>query len=78
MKATTVTLPAFLASALVNGDVTGLEDRDLPMLKACEDFVSPGRVVSCDGEPYFKPFLYTRPAMGFCGDVLDYTVLSEE
>jgi hypothetical protein len=69
----TVTLPAYLASALINGDVSGLEDDDMKWLKAAEDYVAPGRIVSCDGESYFSHTcdLWGHPAC----DVLEYTVM---
>lgn len=95
MKSETVTLPAFLAPALINGDTSGLqtaEERaaqpfsgprehaqdDFAWLEAAIKYCAPGRIVSCEGEPYFAAY-YSLPGMPCLGmDVLDYVVLYPE
>lgn len=77
MRAETVTLPAFLASALINGDLSGLEDRDLPWVEAAIAYCAPGRIVSCDGEPFFVRYC-DLPGFNLACDCLEYTVLYAE
>lgn len=75
----TIVLPAFLASALINGDVSGIEDSpdDMAMLRAVEGMLTRRgwSVVSCEGEPYFAR--YPAWLSSLSGDVLEYTVLYE-
>lgn len=69
--------PAFLASALVNGDRSSLSDEDE---KLCDDFVSwiaPGRVVATtEEEAYFATIALCYGAF-FTGDVVTYVVHEE-
>lgn len=79
MKPQTVKLPAFLASALVNGDRSSLTtDDDLAMLHAALKYVAPGRVVSAEGEPYIGRFCDLPGCAGDQHDVLDYLVMYPE
>lgn len=80
--------PAFLASALINGDLSGLEDgqgdpeqakRDLATLDAFLAYCAPGAVVSIASdesgetmEPYFGRFDFPEGTLG-C-DLVDYVV----
>lgn len=54
MKTETYELPAFWASALINGDWTGLEDEDESALKAWLEAFEPGYCVDVSDEPFFK------------------------
>lgn len=74
MRVETVTLPAFLAPALINGDVSGLEDRDMRWLEVAHEYVAPGHIVSCEGESYFA-WHCDLPGFRLGADMLDYTVL---
>lgn len=73
IEVSTVTLPAFLASALVNGDTSGLSDADLPLVEAAHAYVAPGRIVSAEGEPYFARTC-DLPGFHLGCDVMEYTV----
>lgn len=76
MRVETVVLPAYMASALVNGDYSGIEDGDEKWVQAALDYVAPGRIVSCDGESYFS---HRCDLWGHLAcDVLEYTVLYPE
>lgn len=77
MRSETVTLPAFLASALINGDVSGLDDADMKWLEAAHEYVSPGHIVSTEGEGYFA-WSCDLPGYTLGGDVLEYVVLYTE
>lgn len=74
MEASTVWLPAYLASRLVNGDGSGLSEAEERDAVLCEAYVAPGRIVSTRGETVFGK-LYTP--VGFNGDLLEYVVLTE-
>lgn len=70
----TVTLPAFLASALINGDTSGLERQyDLDLLQEAYDYVAPGTIVSCSDEPFFQRGC-DLPGFTQGADMLEYTV----
>lgn len=79
MKIEKVTLPAFLASALVNGDESGLDASGLVTLARVRDYLGEMDVIDVarddDGEAEESRFtwnfdLYCGDARG--GDVLDY------
>lgn len=75
MKTEIYTAPAEWASALVNGDYSGL---DAAETAACREWlagIAPARVVGAAGEPRFTWHfrLYGGTADG--GDVLDYQTL---
>lgn len=74
----TVTLPAFLAPALINGDVSGIEDspEDMALLDKALAYVAPGHIVSCGEESFFTR--YTDLGPGLVCDALTYTVLYHE
>jgi hypothetical protein len=68
--------PAFLASALINGDTTSFDDegRDQALLDLFLGWVSPGHVVSCDDENEFEHLWINGTR--FSGATVRYTVLS--
>lgn len=79
VKVREITLPAFLASALVNGDTSGLDDEGLACFARCIEIAAPWEIVDVardsEGnaeEPRFTwAFrLYGGDADG--GDVLNY------
>lgn len=53
MNFTTYTLPAFWASALINGDSSGLSDDEDQALAQWLDDVKPGYCVGCEDSPEF-------------------------
>lgn len=76
MRTETVILPAYLASALVNGDVSGIEDEDQKWIDAALEYVAPGRIVSAEGEPYFA---HSCELSGHLAcDVMEYTVMYDD
>ncbi len=68
-----VRMPAFLATALINGDTSGLEPRDMPMLERALEFCKGAHIADCS-EPYFDHAFIFRGEW-FNGDVADYTLL---
>lgn len=77
MTSQTVKLPAFLASALVNGDESGLTEEDSVWLARAREYVAPGDVVDV-GEPYFS-WTCELPGWGRLGaDMADFVVLYPE
>jgi len=74
MKTKELILPAFLASALINGELTGLEDRDLPIYEEILEATKGWNPVDV-GEPYFDD-IYSPTVGHFAGDVAVYTFLS--
>lgn len=77
MRTETVTLPAFLASALINGDLSGLSDDNKRWVEAAVAYCAPGRIVSCDGEPFFQ-WSCKLPGFTLGADMLEYTVLYDD
>ena len=70
MKTTIYTLPAYWASALINGDFSGLEDSEE---KEINDFIAGenlGSCLDCTTDPEFKR---TNDAGTLAGDCLDFT-----
>lgn len=70
-------LPAYLASALINGDVTGLGDEPdaLKVVEAAEKLASPGHYVGVGEDTRFAWYC-DLPGWGRRGvDVADFTVL---
>ena len=54
MTTDTVVLPVFLASALVNGDTSGLDSNELDWVDKAINYCAPGRIVGCmDGEGWY-------------------------
>jgi hypothetical protein len=84
IKWDTVTGPAFLASALVNGDTSGLDAAGLECLARFEAWIAPGYVVDvardADGEANEPRFTWSFDLHGgdtAGGDVVDYVVHTE-
>lgn len=70
--------PAFLASALINGDESGLESPDdYETLNRFRAYVENAEVVDC-GEPYFSWHfdLYGGSCRG--GDLVEYTCIRRD
>lgn len=76
MRTETVVLPAFLASALINGDTSGLSPEDLPWLEKAKEFCAPGSVVDV-GESYCSRYC-DLPGYVLGADMAEYTVLYAE
>jgi hypothetical protein len=70
----TVVFPAFLASALINGDLSGLEPDDLPWVAKAVEYCEPGYIVSCGEESFFS---WTCDLPGFSkgADMMEFTVM---
>lgn len=75
MRSETVILPAFLASALINGDTSGLEEADLQWLEAAVAYCAPGHIVSCEGEAFFTWGGTDLPGFTLGCEALEYVVL---
>jgi hypothetical protein len=75
MRIETVTLPAFLACALINGDTSSLNDDDMKALEVAENYVAPGRIVGCGDESFFSSYC-DIPSLA--GDMLEYTVMYDD
>lgn len=74
IRAETVTLPAFLASALINGDLSGLSDGDERWVEAAVAYCAPGRIVSCSDEEFFS-WSCDLPGFNKGANMLEYTVI---
>lgn len=73
-ETTTAVMPAFLASALVNGDLSGIEQKpDLDLYEACVKYCEGYSIVDV-GEPYFSNSIDV-PGERFAGDVAEYVLL---
>lgn len=76
-----ITLPAFLASALVNGDESGLEERDEPVLARVYEMLGDWQVVDVardeEGNGEEARFTWSYDLHGGDakgGDVLNYVI----
>lgn len=65
MKTYIEVLPEFLAPALINGDLSGLNDQEEIMVKEIENFH--GSPIDCSNEPYFGRY------KGMVCNLLEYT-----
>lgn len=78
----TVTAPAAWASALVNGDQSGLTTEDIIAMNAwIKRELAPGESVvgTVDGaEPYFSKSYWLYDDRSQAGDVIDYQALTSE
>ena len=73
METTTYWLPAHWASALVNGDFTGLDEDDeeaLMRVIAGEQLPDP---IACGDEPEFRKYHDAQPYGVLACDCLEYT-----
>ena len=72
MKIETYSLPAFWASALINGDFSGLEDGDAAILRSwLAQHPELGGCLSCTDEPEFRKHHDTSEVLA-C-DCLDFS-----
>lgn len=77
MKTIEYTLPAFWASALINGDYTGLSDEDEAELEAwleSESDAINGDCLNVSDEPEFRPY---NDAGTLACDCLTYTFIAK-
>jgi len=72
-KVDTVVLPAFLATALINGDMSGLEDDDERWVEAAVKYIAPARFIDV-GEAYFSNYC-DLPGYRLAADMAEYTIL---
>jgi hypothetical protein len=77
MRSETVTLPAFLAPALINGDTSGLEESDMKWVEAAHAYCAPGHIVSCGDGTWFA-WRNDLPGFNLGCDVMEYTILYPE
>jgi hypothetical protein len=70
----TYTLFAHWASALINGDESGMEETEITEMNNWLNAENPGCCVGCSNEPYFK---WRNDASNLGGDVLDYTYFKQ-
>ncbi len=68
---TTFILPSYWASALINGDYSGLDETETQQVKDWEKTNSEYYVVEC-GEQYFSSY---NDATNLAGDVCDFTAI---
>ena len=73
MNTTTYTLPALWASALINGDFSGLPPADTEYLDAWLRIEQPGACLSCSDEPFFARTHDAYGVMPLAAECLDYT-----
>lgn len=70
-------MPAFLASALINGDLSGLNEDDLLWVQVAHIYCEPGRIVDCGDETFFSRSC-DLPGFRLGADMMEYTVLYPE
>lgn len=70
-------LPAFLASALINGDTSGLEESDAKWLEAVYEHLKGGHIVDCSEETHFSNYC-SLPTWRLGADMAEYTVMYDE
>jgi hypothetical protein len=70
----TYILPAYWASAIINGDTSGLEDSEIKELDDWFELNNQPNIVDCSNEPHFS---HSNDAGTLAGDVLEYTALIE-
>jgi hypothetical protein len=79
MQTKTFTLPTYLATALINGDMTGLEDSDVPAYEAALQLAGNGNYVSMGDDEWFS---WSNDLPGKAGrlggNVAEFMVLSHE
>lgn len=70
----TYRLPTFLATALINGDISGLEESDMQWVEAAIKLASGGSYVDVGEESHFASYC-DLPGFRLGCDVADFTVL---
>lgn len=80
MRTDLVTLPAFLATAFVNGDFTSFDDagEDQKLFDKCIAYCAPGRIVSTEQDTYNEFATIYIAGQRFSGAVVDYIVHYED
>ncbi len=73
MTTDTVILPAFLASALINGDTSGLNENDEVWLEKAYKYCEPGQIVDV-GESFFA-WSCDLPGFKMGADMAEFTVI---
>lgn len=75
-KTHTAVLPAFLASALINGDTSGIADspEDMQLLKEALAYCEGFAVVDVEGESYFGRSEASF-SVSFRGEVADFVLM---
>lgn len=71
----TVILPTFLASALINGDVSGLEEEDNKYLLKALELAKGGHYVDVGQETWFAA---RNDVSNLGGDVAEFTIMFSE
>mgnify|MGYP001615389682 CR=1 FL=1 len=74
MRTETFIFPSFLASALVNGDTSGLEERDMHWVEVAHETVAPGHIISAEGESYFSRYS-DLPGFRLAADVMEFVAV---
>jgi hypothetical protein len=75
MKTTKVTLPTFLASALINGDLSGLDDNeDMGYYEQALQLAQGGTYIDVSEDSWFS-WTNDLPGKRFGADVAEYTIL---
>ena len=76
MKTETAVWYSYYASALINGDVSGLTEDEVLAVEAFERAVG-GRIVACGEDTWFgRPDSWLPDVCGtLAGDVCEYTIL---
>lgn len=70
----TAILPAFLASALINGDTDGLEPEDMKHLEAAHEYLK-GFIVCDVGESFFS-WSCDLPGFNLGADMAEFTLIA--
>ena len=78
MKITDYTLPEYWASALINGDYSGLDDAEVEALEAWQEDEKPGLCVGCDDEREFRANHDASAFWPYAGNCLDYRFEDED
>lgn len=74
MRTETVTLPTFLASALINGDTSGLDERDEKWVDAAHKLAEGGHYVDVADDAHFA-YRNDLPGFNLGAEVATYTIL---
>ena len=78
MKITEYTLPEYWASALINGDYSGLEEDEAAALDAWLESENPGLCLGCSEEGEFRAHHDAHGHWPYAGNCLDYIFDGED
>ena len=78
MKITEYTLPEYWASALINGDYSGLAEEEAAALEAWLEDEKPGLCVGCTDEREFRSRHDAYAHCPYASNCLDYSFDSED